>query len=108
MNPLLLLTILVALVPPSFCFMCGYTSCEEELAEYPCTEVTEANCDGQIHHNARACLGCCDVCFKILAPGEICSGSHWSHHVFTECEDGYFCDYTDTNVCRPISPDSVK
>ncbi|BFZ22401.1 hypothetical protein BsWGS_25440 [Bradybaena similaris] len=108
MNSLLLLTIMVALVPPSFCFICRYSTCEEELAEQPCPEVTEANCEGRIHHNASMCLNCCDVCFTILAPGQICSGYNWHNYVFTECEDGYFCDHTDTKVCRPISEANFK
>ncbi|BFZ22402.1 hypothetical protein BsWGS_25441 [Bradybaena similaris] len=100
MNSLLLLTILVALVPLFFCLSCPYLTCEEELAEEPCQEVNEANCQGRIHRNASGCLGCCDVCYSIIAPGEKCYESDSYEYLDTECADGHFCDEDDTNVCQ--------
>ncbi|BFZ22400.1 hypothetical protein BsWGS_25439 [Bradybaena similaris] len=100
MNSLLLLTILVALVPPFFCLRCR--TCGEEFAALPCLDVDPAKCKGKVSKMSGMCGDCCAICYRTIAPGEKCHGSPWYLYNHVECSEGYSCDIYNTNTCRQI------
>ncbi|CAG5120977.1 unnamed protein product [Candidula unifasciata] len=99
MKSVLLLASVLTMARLADSALCTFSSC----AEVTCKPVTADNCDGKIVKNGSVCLECCDVCYRIIEPGETCADPEWfstyDDFVYAECTEGYYCDYLGSQTC---------